>query len=254
MAEVLTLAGPDAQGVTHLTLTRPERANAFDDALALALLQALETLHGDGTRVLVVRGAGNNFSGGFDFTGFEQASEGDLLLRFVRLEQALHRLWTAPFVSVACIQGAAFGAGADLAAACTWRIGVPSARFRFPGYRFGVALGTSRLAAVIGEGTARDILLTDRTLDAPAALAAGLLTHLVEEAAVEPLVATLIDGFASLDDVALKDLLRNVCGTSFDGDRELAALVRSLARPRLSARIARYRETPQTPAARRPQE
>ena len=165
------LVGPvDENGVREFTLSRPERANAFGAELGDALLAALRAAHADGTRVLVLRANGKNFCAGFDFTGYEAMSEGDLLLRFVRIEQVLQLLRDAPFVTIARTHHAAFGAGADLVAACLHRVGAPSARFRFPGYRFGVALGTQRLGHVIGVQRAREVLLANATLDSAEAL------------------------------------------------------------------------------------
>jgi len=138
------LADHDAsQGLCTLTLNRPGKSNALNAELVDALLQALERCSLDNTRVLVVTGAGKNFCGGFDFTDYERQSEGDLLQRFVRIELLLQRLRRAPFVTIAAVSGAAFGAGADIAAACTFRLARPQSRFRFPGFRFGVALGSA---------------------------------------------------------------------------------------------------------------
>ena len=86
---------------TRLTLNRPEQANALDAATVEALLTAVERSFVDGTRMLVIAAAGPHFCGGFDFTGIETQSEGDLLLRFVRIEQLLQAVWHAPIATVA---------------------------------------------------------------------------------------------------------------------------------------------------------
>lgn len=235
------LVGPmDVNGVRQFTLNRPERANAFGAGLGDALLDALHQAHRDGTRVLVLRANGKNFCGGFDFTGYEQLSEGDLLLRFVRIEQVLQRLRDAPFVTIARTHHAAFGAGADLVAACTLRVGAHSARFRFPGYRFGVALGTRRLALVIGQQRAQELLLANATLDSEQALACGLLTHRVADEQLDAVIAGIVAGVSDLDAEALAALLANASVSAPAGDRELASLVRSVARPGIHARIGRY--------------
>lgn len=74
---------------TLVTLNRKEKLNALDAASVDSLLHIVEAAAYDGTRLLVLRGKGRGFSTGFGFSGFEQSSEGDLLLRFVRLEQLL---------------------------------------------------------------------------------------------------------------------------------------------------------------------
>lgn len=235
------LVGPlGGNGVRRLTLNRPERANAFGAELGDALLGALHEAHRDGTRVLVLRANGKNFCGGFDFTGYEKTSAGDLLLRFVRIEQVLQLLRDAPFVTIACTRHAAFGAGADLVAACAYRVGAHSARFRFPGYRFGVALGTRRLALIIGPQRAQEVLLANATLDSEAALACGLLTHRVADEELDTVIEAIVAQVIDLDPEAMAALLTNGSPPSQGGDRELASLVRSVARAGLHARIARY--------------
>jgi enoyl-CoA hydratase/carnithine racemase len=248
---VLDVAPPDANGVCRMTLNRPERANAIDSEIADALLAALQTAHRDGTRILLLMANGKNFSGGFDLSGYEEASEGDLVLRFARIEQALQILDGAPFVSIACAQGAAFGAGADLVAACTFRLGTPSSRFRFPGYRFGVALGTRRLAALVGAACAREILISGRTLGSEESAACGLLTRVVGEGDMDATVGTLIEQVSAFDAPALAALLANTRVPHGDGDRDLAELVRSIARPGLHARIRQYLEERTAPPKRR---
>ncbi|MEQ1714110.1 MAG: enoyl-CoA hydratase/isomerase family protein, partial [Hyphomicrobium sp.] len=128
---------------TMLTLNRPERVNALDAALVEALLAALASAARDGTRIVVFRGAGKGFSAGFDFSGLDAQSDGDLVLRFIRLEQMLQAVWSAPFVTMAIAHGPCFGAAADLVAASTIRIASDDTGFRMPGLRFGIALGTA---------------------------------------------------------------------------------------------------------------
>ena len=67
--------------VTHLTLNRPQKANALSGALVEALLDAVEYACTDGTRLLILDGAGEHFCSGFDFSDFQASSDGDLALR-----------------------------------------------------------------------------------------------------------------------------------------------------------------------------
>ena len=93
--------GRERSGTTlTLTLERPEKMNALSGALVEALLAELEEAHVDGTRLVVFRGEGKNFSAGFDFSDYESQSEGDLLLRFTRVEQLLQMVHFAPFTVV----------------------------------------------------------------------------------------------------------------------------------------------------------
>lgn len=233
------LGDPDASGVRVLTLNRPARANALDAATVQRLHGLLDDV-GRETRVLVLTGAGRHFCGGFDFADVDTQSEGDLLLRFVQINELLARLRGLPCATLAWVQGAAFGAGADLACACALRYGSLRARFRFPGFQFGVALGTRRLAALIGEQQARELLARNDELDALRAQGLGLLGEVMDEASFAPRPGELARQIAGLDAIALRTLLSLTDAPAPDAD--LADLVRSVARPGLHARIARYRQ------------
>lgn len=232
------LGDVDAEGVRTLALNRPDKANALNAALVESLHDCLDRT-GEETRVLVITGEGRHFCGGFDFHGFETESHGDLLLRFVRINELLARLRRAPYATIAWVNGAAFGAGADIACSCAWRFGTPRARFRFPGFQFGVALGTRRLAELTGSQRAREILARNEELDADQARACGLLNEIVDETAFAPRPAELARSIQGLDREALATLLANTTAAAHDAD--LADLVRSVSRPGLRDRIARYR-------------
>lgn len=227
------------RGVRTLTLNRPDKANALSDSLVRRLHELLDQV-GDETRVLVLTGAGKHFCGGFDFDGHEAQSEGDLLLRFVQINELLARLRQAPYATLAWVHGAAFGAGADIACACAFRLGTMRARFRFPGFQFGVALGTRRLMALIGAQHAREVLSRNEPIDAMRAQEWGLLAEVMDEPSFAPRPAELARLIEGLDAPALQTLLRIT--DPVEADADLADLVRSVGRAGLHARIARYRQ------------
>lgn len=234
------LGDADPRGVRVLTLNRPTKANALDATLVQAVHTLLDGI-GSETRLLVVTGAGRHFCGGFDFTDVASQSEGDLLLRFVRINELLVRLRRAPYATMAWVNGAAFGAGADIACACAVRYGTMRARFRFPGFQFGVALGTRRLAELIGAQRAREMLVRNEEIDALVAQGCGLLGEVMDEASFAARPAELARAMAGLDAESLRTLL-SITGES-SHDTDLADLVRSVARPGLHARVAAYRQT-----------
>jgi enoyl-CoA hydratase/carnithine racemase len=226
-------------GVIVVTLDRPHRANAINLELTERLLEVLDLASGDGTRAVVLRSDGKHFCAGFDMEGALEQSEGDLLLRFVRVEQLLQRLRAAPFLTIACVAGKAIGAGADMAAACSHRLLDPGAAMRFPGFRFGVALGTRHLASLVGTAAARQLLLESREVDASTALRLGLATALVERhrfAAQADSIIRAADGLAGTSVAAVLD---RTAPARADAD-DMAALVASLTRPGLHTRLARY--------------
>ena len=219
-------------GITTLTLQRPERGNALGPELVEVLISAAEAAIADPTvHTLVLRGAGRHFCTGLDLSDLATLSDGDLLLRLVRIETLLALLWHAPIRTVALAHGRTWGAGADLFAVCEQRLVHPDTTLRFPGAQFGIVLGTRRLAERIGVDAARALVLEGGELDAPQALALGLATQLGDMAA--ELAAPLPDAATAR---AIRSATRADCR-----DADLAALVRSAARPGLQLRITAYR-------------
>src|SRR5690606_210759 len=140
------------------TLNRPDKRNALSAELVEALIEGVDAAHAEQIPLLVFRGAGKNFSAGFDFTGYEAQSEGDLLLRMVRIETLLQRVAGSPSLTLALAHGRNFGAGVDLVAACKLRLCTPDASFRMPGLKFGLVLGTRRFRNMVGADNALSIL------------------------------------------------------------------------------------------------
>lgn len=225
-------------GVSTLTLNRPAKGNALSAELVEALIESVSrTLSDASVHTLVIQAAGKHFCTGFDLSDLATSSDGDLLHRFVRVEQLLQLVWRAPIRTIAVVQGRAWGAGADLFAACEVRLCAPDSTFRFPGTRFGLVLGTRRLAERVGGDTARRWLLAGAEVNASAALDAGMATSVLasgEEraASVASLAAPVLDRETS---AAIRTLTRHD-----EDDRDLAALVLSAMRPGLKARIERY--------------
>jgi enoyl-CoA hydratase len=235
MSELLT----ERAGATlTLTLNRPDKMNALSASLVEALQAAVDEAARSGVRLLVLRGNGRNFSAGFDFGGVEAQSEGDLLLRFVRIEQLLQSLYHAPFDTLALAHGKNFGAGVDLFGACTLRIAAPEASFRMPGLQFGLVLGTRRFATQVGAERARAILQASHTFGTEEALGLGFVHRSVDAEEWPDLVVEAeqaATGLAPATAARLGGVLR-----TDTRDADLADLVRSAAEPGLKARIAAY--------------
>jgi enoyl-CoA hydratase len=226
--------------VTRLTLNRPQKANALSAPLVEALIDAVEYAAGDGTRLLIIDGTGPHFCAGFDFTDVQAQSEGDLALRFIRIETLLQALHHAPCETLALAHGRVFGAGADIVASCGMRIAAPGTSFRMPGLRFGVVLGTRRLVHRIGADKARDILSTSRSFDADEALAAGFLTGIAVAEAWPALIGEAQQSAETLSPAAAAALHRRTVHDSRAED--MAELARSVSTPGLKERIRKYRQ------------
>lgn len=223
----------------HLTLARPEKSNALSAALVEALIARLEEADRDGTDLVVFRGDGRNFCAGFDLGDLEAQSDGDLVFKLLRIETMLQAIANAKFVTLALAQGKVIGAGCDLFCACSERIATPDAGFRMPGWRFGVALGTRRLAARVGSDAARSLLLDTRAFTAKEAHEIGLVTHLATVDLWPQMIEATAARASALGAPARRMLLELTAADSRALD--MAALVASAGRPGLLERIKAYR-------------
>lgn len=228
-------------GFAVLSLNRPARGNALATDMVERALAALDAAVADPqVHSLVLCGVGRHFCTGFDLSTLAEESDATLLARLVRIETLLDALWRLPLRTIAIGQGRVTGAGADLFVACDHRLLATDASLAFPGARFGIVLGTRRLAARIGGDRALGVVSGGRTLAAGAALAAGLASAPLPEG-LDPLRDTpwLTLGPPVVDRTTFAHLRQALDDHAGDGD--LAALVRSAARPGLKARITAYR-------------
>jgi enoyl-CoA hydratase len=175
-----------ADGVGIATIDRPERRNALNAELCRQLLEHLEAERE--LRAIVITGAGNQaFSAGADLVvRADDAAEpggGDTFRP--AFERLLAAIVDYPAPVLAAVNGAAIGAGLQLAVACDLRIAAFGATFSIPAARLGVFLSPAnvqRLAALVGQGAARDVLLTARTLNVDEAVAVGLVQRRAHDA------------------------------------------------------------------------
>jgi len=229
-------------GVVTLLLRRPDKANALSSSLVEDLHSALDQALRHEPGLLVVRGDGRNFCAGFDFTGFEDLPVAELAWRFVRIEQLLQRLAHAPCATLALAHGGCFGAGADLVVACGTRLATPDARFRMPGWRFGLALGTRRLARCVGAANALHILETAAVLDAVAARELALIHEIGGADDWQARIASLRATSCGLDAGSRAQLAQILAVDTRAAD--MASLIESLTAGDLQARIRAFRATP----------
>lgn len=229
--------------ITRVVMSRPEVGNALSATLTAALHEAIETASSDGTRLFVLSGSGKHFCTGFDLSGLEQETDDTLLARFVRVELMLQALHAAPFVSVAIASGRAMGAGADLFAACTERWIVGDATLAFPGVAFGLALGTGRLADLVGRRRALEWLSAGAVISSDAAVSSGLASALVADTELQAQLEELEKRARRLDYPTQQRLLAASARRTEENDAlDLQHLVRSAARPGIKQRISAYRE------------
>lgn len=177
-APVLGIDASD--GVTTLTLRRPERHNALSIELREALSDALAAIARDAqARCTIVTGAGASFCSGMDHTEF--GGDAAHRRRLLEVNEAFFAaLLDHPLPLVAAVNGAALGGGFALAALCDLRIAAPGARFGFPEARRGIPPSLGSALRVLPAPVAYDLALTGGTLDAERARELGLVSAVTD--------------------------------------------------------------------------
>ena len=190
MGHVVLVADP-VDGVGTITINRPEKRNALSIEVRDLVSDALDRLAADeSVKAVVVTGAGDVFSAGFDLREFEvddAAFQERLWASSDRFHATCLRF---PLPLVASVNGPALAGGFDLAVMCDLRVAADTARFAHPEYTFGdVVYGP--LHDLVGGSLARELCMTGRTIDAHEALAAGLVNRVVPRAELESATAEL---------------------------------------------------------------
>jgi len=234
------LLSADDRGVVTVTLNRPAIHNAFDDLLIADLRRAFDGFAADpAVRVVILTGAGRSFSAGADLAWMQRMAgygEAENHADALALAEMLASIATCPKPVIAAVQGAAFGGGVGLVAACDMAVASDSASFCLSEVRLGLIPATiaPHVMAAIGARAARRYMLTAERFDAIDAFRLGLVQAVVSPDRLQKQVETwvkalLLGGPQALS--ASKDLIASVAG-------------RPLSSPLLTetaARIARQR-------------
>lgn len=176
-APTIVVDPPGADGVATLTLQRPEKRNALSIALRDAMSDALDVLATDrAARVVVITGAGDAFSAGFDLDEFAEPDIADAL--WASSDRWHRTVIEFPLPLVAAVNGPAYGGGFDLAVMCDVRVVADTAMFGHPEHTFAEVV-YAPLHDLIGGSIARDLALTGRRVDASEARALGLVSKVV---------------------------------------------------------------------------
>ncbi|MGJ4950243.1 enoyl-CoA hydratase/isomerase family protein [Bradyrhizobium sp. HKCCYLS20291] len=178
-----------SDGIATVTLNRPEKRNAMSDEMRSSLIEVLEDIAADrSVRALVLTGAGKGFCAGGDVAGMKRRMEapaGEVGFNGWARQQRVHRtqmlLHTMPKPTIAAVNGAAAGLGADTALACDFIIASPFAKFAWSYILRGLIPdggGMYFLPRRVGLPKAKELIFTGRQVAAEEAVQLGLVDRM----------------------------------------------------------------------------
>jgi enoyl-CoA hydratase len=215
----------DRASVRILTMNRPEKRNALNQALTQALLDALHATEADdGVRSIVLTGAGPAFCAGADLGEFKDLTpdKSHLVERRAELTMNLHAIFSRlskPVVTA--INGAAMGGGAGLALAGDVALMAASARLGYPEVKHGIvaAVVMANLVRNVGRKAAFELVAAGEPLDAARACALGMVNRVIEPDRLLAAACELAEKFAAVDRAAMaatKQLFYRVLDLPFE--------------------------------------
>lgn len=227
------------ESISTIILKRANKGNCLSREMVSQLNGMLDQCLQNNTKALLIRAEGKHFCTGFDLADLESESDDSLLARFIEIELLLQKIYWAPFATLALGQGKVIGAGADIFASCTYRLAVDTSSFMFPGAKFGLVLGSRRLAARVGASAARDWIIAGRKISASDARSYGLATHICRAEDQDRLVADLLQ--AQLLPQYTQQQVYRATGQDQDSQAaDLRALILSIIPGSIKQRIIAY--------------
>jgi 2-(1,2-epoxy-1,2-dihydrophenyl)acetyl-CoA isomerase len=229
-------------GYCVVTLNRPDRLNAFNDAMHLELRRAIEEIEADEScRALMITGAGRGFCAGQDLND-RLVKPGEKLQPSSSLAQhynpLVRKFRALPFPVVAAVNGVAAGAGCNIALACDIVLAARSANFVQSFARIGLipdSGGTWVLPRLVGDARARGLALLAAPLPADKAEQWGLIWKCVDDASLLTEAHKLCEHFASAPTQGLALIKRalnasatNTLDAQLDLERDLQAMAREM--------------------------
>ena len=181
-------------GIAFITINRPKQLNALNTAVINELGEALEEVEkDDAVRVVILTGSGEkSFVAGADIAEMSELTPEEATAFSKNGNMVFRKMETMPKPVIAAVNGYALGGGCEIAMACDFRIASEKAVFAQPETGLGIIPGfggTQRLARLVGEGLAKEMIYTCNRIDAQEACRIGLVNRVV---APEELMDTCI--------------------------------------------------------------
>jgi enoyl-CoA hydratase/carnithine racemase len=193
-----------ADHVATVTLSRPDKHNALDDAMFTAIVEAAGRIAREpGVRAVVLHGEGKSFCSGLDLMGMMSAGAGiDAITAPLRgevpnrFQRAAYEWVRVPVPVIAAVHGNCFGGGLQIALGADIRIAAPDARLSVMEIKWGLIPDmsiTRTLPRLVGIDVAKELTFTGRILSGDEAAALGVVTHVAGEplAAAQALAAEI---------------------------------------------------------------
>ena len=184
MAQDSDVLSIDSKGaIVHLTLDRPEKRNALNDA-TIAALDAFFADIPDSARAIVISGAGGHFSSGLDLSEQVRREPLEVMAHSRNWHRVMETIQYARVPVIAALSGAVMGGGLELAAACHVRVAEESVQFRMPEGMRGIFVGgggSVRIARLIGQDRLVEMMLTGRSYSGSEGERIGLAHYAVPE-------------------------------------------------------------------------
>ncbi|MCU0775776.1 MAG: enoyl-CoA hydratase [Ideonella sp.] len=198
--EAPVLASKDERGVVTLTLNRPQAFNSLSEAVLAALQHELDAIaHDKSARAVVVTATGKAFCAGHDLKEMRaHPSLGYYANLFGQCGRMMMSIQKLAVPVIARVQGIATAAGCQLVAMCDLAVAASDARFAVSGVNLGLFCSTPSVALSrnLSRKAAFEMLVTGEFIDAPTAMARGLVNRVVApdqlDAEVERLVSSIV--------------------------------------------------------------
>lgn len=236
MSEILT---ENRDSILTVTLNRPEKRNALNDALIDSLKEALKKADADeNLRAIVIKGAGKDFCSGADLSALQKIAESDVIENLWDAENLMELLALIRKVKVpviAAVHGRALAGGCGLATACDIVLAARSARFGYPEVKIGFvpAMVMAILRRNLSEKRSFELATQGFDFSADEAERFGLINRIFADETFETDVQDYVSVYEKVSRSAVvlsKKLLYQMDGMNFQTALEVGAEVNTIAR------------------------
>lgn len=225
--------------VAHVTLNRPNKRNALNDALVAGLKEAVQQADGDeSVRAVVIKGAGADFCSGADLSALQKISDGSIVENLEDAQSLMDLFVLIRRVRVpviAAVRGRALAGGSGLATACDIVLAARTAVFGYPEVKIGFvpAMVMAILRRNISEKRAFELITRGAQISADEAERIGLVNHVFDDDSFETEVTAYVHEYEQVSRSAVmltKRLLYHMDGMTFDAALQSGVETNAIAR------------------------